>query len=113
MSTGITMVMEVERTITEEEIVWDEGLSPTRNLSPMFAMALGFSLLDLQGVLGVIALPALEKASHVINAKILRERFDDLTPENGWGSHADAVEVIRKLIFAASLHPRARFKLRP
>lgn len=82
-----------------------ETISPTYNLAPMFAEALGRRIRDLDGM------PAAEVAPLVAAALALMEadpeRFRALNPPNGWGSYESAVRALTWLRDACAEHPKA------
>jgi hypothetical protein len=79
--------------------------SPTYNLGPMFTMALGFPLRELDGLAAGDAILPLKNA--VNRMKKSPARFKKLNPSNGWGSYEGALESLCWLLEMCKAHPLA------
>ena len=84
--------------------------SPTYNLAPMFALALGGSMrevLDEKKAHSVIGV--LEKAT--VSMKRAPAKYKKLNPPNGWGSYEGALESLCWLLEMCKEHPLATVQI--
>lgn len=86
-----------------------ECKSPTYNLGPMFALAIGAGIRSLDGRIAADIKPILAKAG----ADMRRHpaKYRKLTPENGWGSYEGALETIQWLHEMCEEHPLATVQI--
>lgn len=82
-----------------------ECKSPTYNLGPMFALALGKPIREIEGQTAADVIPLLEKATAAM--KRAPAKFKKLNPENGWGSYEGALESLCWLLEMCQEHPLA------
>ena len=86
-----------------------ECRSPTYNLGPMFALALGHPIRDLAGQLAKDVTPTLQAAIKSMKAK--PAKFKKLNPANGWGSYEGAVSSLEWLLEVCKEHPLATVEI--
>ena len=87
-----------------------ECKSPTYNLEPMFALALGGNIREvLHGIKAADAVPLLEKATKAM--KRTPAKFKKLNPENGWGTYEGAVNSLCWLLEVCKEHPLATVEI--
>lgn len=86
-----------------------ECKSPTYNLGPMFALALGAGIRSLDGRIAADIVPTVCEAS--IDMRRNPEKYRKLTPENGWGSYEGALETLQWLLEMCEEHPLATVQI--
>jgi len=86
-----------------------ECKSPTYNLAPMFAKALGHSIRDLAGQQAGEVIGTLRDAIAAMEDR--PADFKKLNPENGWGSYEGALETLRWLLAECLQHPKATVEI--
>lgn len=87
-----------------------ECKSPTYNLGPMFALALGGSMRKvLDGKKAHSVICVLEKAT--ASMKRAPAKYKKLNPPNGWGSYEGALESLCWLLEMCKEHPLATVQI--
>lgn len=78
----------------------------TSNVSPMWALALGESLKELDGRSAGESVSQLEAAVAHMEHPNHRETYESMNPKNGWGNHQSATQYLAELRDACKLHPK-------
>ena len=78
----------------------------TYNLSPMFYKAFGNGgIRRLNSKTGAECEPLLKKV--LIEMKTNQTEYEALNPENGWGSYAEAIDLLARLLQWSVIAPKA------
>lgn len=81
----------------------------TSNVTPMWAMALGYPLSDLDNVVGEKAIEPLKKA--VDHMLMNPAEYTQMNPANGWGNYRGAMNYLVRLLRGCMENPKATIRI--
>lgn len=83
----------------------------TCNVSPMWTLALGHPIRELEGKLAADCIPALTAAVTHMADPVNTEAYEALNPPNGWGDHAGATRYLKILRDLCIRHPKCTIEM--
>lgn len=102
--------LEIDTGGPELATVYEVG-NYTSNVSPMWALALGFPLRDLHGRQCGDCIADLKRAVDDILDPVNRATYEAMNPSNGWGDHEGAADYLVRLLSACRCHPKASIRV--
>ena len=91
-----------------ESTMVGDSMNYTSNVSGMWKLALCMPLSKLDGMQATVALPLLEKAVSHIRHPDNRAKYEAMNPDNGWGDHNGAAEVLEWMLAMCRQHPKTK-----
>jgi len=86
-----------------------DSINYTSNVSGMWEKALGFSLRELNGKLGLECIKSLTKA--VKHMKENPSIYKPMNPSNRWGCYTNAMQFLRDILKWCRNNPKATLKM--